>query len=545
MDVEEKKQKIKEIVKRFAKQGLLLSPNLLELELKKEEAEEAGEDSIGRLIDKTKGKDILVPDEQSLSMIEKDREINWLDFEKAKTTVEKGRDSKTYERFIEYAKKEGQDEGQKEEKNRVIVVNNYKDINKTRTVQDFIDFFNARYRSLEAMLRNRQELSNLMSISRARKKKDRENISIIGMVFEKSVTKNGNIMLTIEDPTGTTKVLFNRTKKDLYALAEDTVLDEVIGISGIASNNIIFANLMLRPEIPAITDKKSSPEDGYAIFLSDLHVGSKNFLPEEFARFLQWINGEAGSDSQKQVASRVKYIFVVGDLIDGVGIYADQDQDLITKDVYEQYNQCAELLSKIPKSMKLIICPGNHDAMRIAEPQPVLYEDFASAIWELPNAVLVTNPSIVNIDSSQNFSGFNVLLYHGYSFDYYASDVNSIRIRGGYDRADLIMKFLLQRRHLAPTTSSTLFIPDPEKDPLVITKVPDIFVTGHIHKCSAAIYRNIALIGGSCWQSKTAFQERMGHHPLPARVPIMNLKTREIKILNFEKLESKKQPEQE
>jgi DNA polymerase II small subunit len=64
-------------------------------------------------------------------------------------------------------------------------------------------------------------------------------------------------------------------------------------------------------------------------------------------------------------------------------------------------------------------------------------------------------------------------------------------------------------------------------------EIPDFFITGHIHKSIAANYKNITLISGSCWQSKTAFQEKVGHNPEPGRVPIVNLKTRDIKILKF------------
>jgi DNA polymerase II small subunit len=151
----------------------------------------------------------------------------------------------------------------------------------------------------------------------------------------------------------------------------------------------------------------------------------------------------------------------------------------------------------------------------------------------MPNVTMLSNPSYVNIHSSDSFSGFDVLLYHGYSFDYYVANVDMIRNQGGYDRADLIMRFLLKRRHLAPTHKSTLYIPDTQKDPLVIDKIPDFFVTGHIHKCSVSTYRNVTLISGSCWQSKTAFQEKVGHNPEPCRVPLVNLKTRAIKILRF------------
>jgi DNA polymerase II small subunit len=95
------------------------------------------------------------------------------------------------------------------------------------------------------------------------------------------------------------------------------------------------------------------------------------------------------------------------------------------------------------------------------------------------------------------------------------------------------MKFLLKRRHLSPTHGGCPYIPDSEEDPLVIKKIPDFFATGHIHKTSVANYRNITLISGSCWQSKTAFQEKVGHHPEPSRVPLINLQTREVKILKF------------
>ena len=72
-----------------------------------------------------------------------------------------------------------------------------------------------------------------------------------------------------------------------------------------------------------------------------------------------------------------------------------------------------------------------------------------------------------------------------------------------------------------------------EKDQLVIEQVPDFFVTGHIHKSKAAAYRNVTMICGSCWQSRTAFQEKVGHNPEPARVPVLNLQTRKFKLLKF------------
>jgi len=137
------------------------------------------------------------------------------------------------------------------------------------------------------------------------------------------------------------------------------------------------------------------------------------------------------------------------------------------------------------------------------------------------------------LGATKDFSGFDILVYHGYSLIYYADNVESIRLSGGQKRPDLIMKFLLQRRHLAPAHASTQYLPIAERDPLVISKVPDFFITGHIHRMSASNYRNVTLLNCSCWTEMSEDQEKRGLEPQPGRVPIINLKTREVKVMNF------------
>jgi len=68
----------------------------------------------------------------------------------------------------------------------------------------------------------------------------------------------------------------------------------------------------------------------------------------------------------------------------------------------------------------------------------------------------------------------------------------------------------------------------------MIKQVPDIFFSGHTHKSGITYYNNILNISSSCWESKTAFQEKMGNEPDFCKVPMLNMKTREIKILDFE-----------
>jgi len=429
--------------------------------------------------------------------------------------------------------KKPQETGAEEPQQKIKILQSYNEEPKKREPQDFVDYFNNRYKALEKILKQRQELKNIVSIGKISNKKEKESAAIIGIVSDKQITKNGNLVLLLEDPTGQRRVLVNKNKPTLFNEAKDIVLDEVVGVVGVNVDTIIFANNIIWPDTPTNRELKKAEHEAYALFLSDLHVGSAKFLPEDFEKFLKWINGEMGNEQQRRIAKNVEYIFIAGDLVDGCGIYPEQDKELTTRDVYQQYRECAELLKQIPNHIPLIICPGNHDALRISEPQPQLSRDFAKSLYELNNVIMVSNPSLVNIHSSGNFAGFDVLMYHGYSFDYFVAEVDSLRNQGGYDRADLIMKFLLKRRHLAPTHMSTLYVPDTKRDPLVVEKVPDFFLSGHIHKTATANYRNTTLICGSCWQGRTTFQERVGHNPEPSRVPIINLQTRDVKILKF------------
>lgn len=543
---------MKEAVNNFLEKGYLLSPDFL-----KETGEFFNEEKLIKNINlKIEGKKPLILNKELQKIISqknKIKNINWFEFEKSKALLEKGKNGKIYQTFLdilEYNIDENKEkkidiilgETKKEEKciaeeessteNSIIIINEYQEDEKKREIQDFVKYFKHRYTFLKEILQGRIELRNPISINRLSNKNKGDPISLIGIVIDKRTTKNGNINITLEDPTGTTNVLINKDK-EAYTTAKKIVLDEVIGVNGSYGDNVVFANSILFPDIPLSKELKKSKDDSYAVFISDLHVGSKMFLPEDFEKFIDWIKGEYGNYEQKEIAKKIKYLFIVGDLVDGVGIYPEQDKELDIKDIKEQYKKCAEYIAKIREDIKIIICPGNHDALRISEPQPKLSQKFAKPLYELKNVTMVTNPSIVNIASTEEFLGFDVLLYHGYSFDYYANNVDVIRMNGGYDRADLIMQFLLQKRHLAPSHGSTLYMPDTKKDPLIITRIPDFFITGHIHKANIGNYKNITTICCSCWQSKTTFQEKVGHNPEPSRVPIVNLKTREMKMLNF------------
>ncbi len=416
----------------------------------------------------------------------------------------------------------------------VKIVFSYKNIPKKNTAQDFFNYFNARYTAIKKILQQRTQLENTISIGRLKGKSEKEQTAIIGMVSEKEDTKNG-IMITVEDPTGAIKVFFSRTKLDLTNKAKDVVHDEVIGITGVTGKNIVFANDLFFPDIPITKEMKRSLEDEYVVFISDVHVGSTLFLEDEFLRFIKWISGEVGNDAQRAIASKVKYLFVTGDCVDGISVYPTQKSELNLFTYKDQYKKFAEYMKLIPQDIQIIICPGNHDMVPLAEPQTILPKEYCEDLYSLPNVTMVSNPAIVNIGSRTGFPGFDVLMYHGYSYNYYADVVENIRTQKPNisERADLVMKFLLQKRHLAPTYHGNPHLMT-DVDYLMIEKIPDIIVSGDVHRSAVFSYKHVITgIIGSCFQARTAFQDKVGHVPDPGRVPIMNLKTREVKVLNF------------
>src|SRR3989344_3868265 len=469
------------IIEFFLSKGYLLSPDFIDNLPPNFNLDEFYDN----FVKKVKGKPSIINNDLFLIINNVDQflEITWDEFEKSRVLFEKNKNKMMYNSFLDVMNYNLDEEKKAvlfeiEESEileeeiielrdyaRVVVVKSYKDNPKKWEINDFVQYFKKRYISLKNILISRGELKN----------------------------------------TSTIKVLINKGKEDLFSLAEDIVLDEVIGINGVTGNKILFCNEVFFPDIPVTHELKKTPDEVYAAFISDIQIGMKLCLYDKLLLFIKWLQGDYGNSEQREIASKIRYLFVVGDVVEGIGIYPKQEEDLEIMNIYDQYKKAAEIFSLVPSHIKIIMCGGNHDAMRLAEPQPVFDKEIAKPLYDLSNIEIVSNPSLVNIHSSNAFPGIDVLLYHGYSFFYYASEVSSLRAAGGVNRTDLIMRFLLKKRHLS-----------------------------HTHKLSYGSYRNVTLLNSSCWAAETENQVRFGLVPDPCKVPIVNLKTREVKIMNFD-----------
>jgi DNA polymerase II small subunit len=192
-----------------------------------------------------------------------------------------------------------------------------------------------------------------------------KKVKVVGIVNSKKETKD-KILIELEDEKGITKVIFK--DKDVRKKAVRIMLDEVICVFGTIiekDKNIIIGEDIIWPDV--LPKTRQNKREGYVVFTSDIHIGSKFFMKQQFESFIKWLRGE---NNEKEIASKVKYLIIAGDIVDGVGVYPNQEEELIIKDIYKQYEEAAYYLSMIPEDIKIIIIPGNHDACRQTLPTP-------------------------------------------------------------------------------------------------------------------------------------------------------------------------------
>ena len=226
---------------------------------------------------------------------------------------------------------------------------------------------------------------------------------------------------------------------------------------------------------------------------------------------------------QNSEESQLNYIVMPGDVVDGIGAYPDQEKDLDILDIYDQYDTLAEYVKDIPDHIRIIMHPGNHDACRLAEPQPALASIYTKRFDS--NIVMTGNPINLKVE------GRVVTSYHGKSIDDWISGVRGM----SYDDPLAVMKEMARRRHLAPMYGARNALAPERKDYLAMDLIPDIFVSGHVHGAGYMEYRGVRLINASTWQAQTDYQAKHNFIPDPAIMPVVNLGTGRTRMVNFMK----------
>jgi len=381
-------------------------------------------------------------------------------------------------------------------------------------VKGYNALFSSRFNKLKRIISDRPESRMLKSLASIKTAKFDDDLYVCGLVTSKNSERNIT-KLNLEDPSGSFEgIIFD---DDLQKSADTLLIDQFVMVRiGMGKNSGFIIKDLIFPDIPEQVVNKSETE-AYAVFLSDLHIGSKYFMDEEFSDFVEWLS------SPDPVARKVRFVLIGGDILDGVGIYPNQNKELVCQTIEEQLEKAESLIDKIPKNVKIIIMPGNHDPGRRALPQPAIPKKYNSGLWERENVVMVGNPSMVSLN------GVKVLMFHGQSIDDIVKTTPGMK----YDEPTNVMKHLLKARHLSPIYGSQTPIAPEMEDLLVIEDIPGIFHVGHVHKAQLDMYKGILLVNSGSWQKQTPFQASVGMTPNPGIALMVNLKTFQVFHQNY------------
>ena len=406
-------------------------------------------------------------------------------------------------------------------------------INSGEGVEGYTSLFRSRYEKSMHILSLRPDSRRITRVKTLKKKKtdtgnhkpymQYEQISglsstmvVAGLVMSRQFKRHG-LEIVIDDFSGDLHAM--GTTEDIKKQGSLITTDQMVMLeleNGRKSQNFVIKNI-ISPDIPDHLPNRAKSES-YVVLISDLHVGSKYFMETAFMKFLNWI-----SSTDDEIVRKIKFLCIGGDLIDGVGIFPNQDKELKYNNTFKQMSHFTKLLEQIPKRIQVFIIPGNHDPGRRALPQPSIPRQSSEKLYTFQNFKMLGNPSLIELN------GVKILMYHGQGLDDIIGTIPDL----SYAKPAEAMKVLLKARHLSPIYGERTPIAPEHEDHMVITEVPDIFHSGHIHVLDAQNYRGTLIVNSGTWQGQTNFQRTMGIIPNPGVAVIVDLSTLQPFIMNF------------
>lgn len=165
-----------------------------------------------------------------------------------------------------------------------------------------------------------------------------------------------------------------------------------------------------------------------------------------------------------------------------------------------------------------MIIPGQHDAVRWADPQPAIPKEFVKSLYEKGNIHFVGSPGWVEIE------GLKIMLYHGGALH---DLIGSVSFLNSAHPEQAMIEALKKRDIMSTYGMKQPYVPEKE-DFLVIKEEPDLVYIGDMHHNAYGSYRGTTVINSGTWQARTDYQVKLGHVPTPGIVPIYDMKTGKI-----------------
>jgi DNA polymerase II small subunit len=344
----------------------------------------------------------------------------------------------------------------------------------------YVQLFRSRLSKMSSMMRNRPDFFQVERLNAIKTPTSGKKVlaKVTGLVVSKKASAE-YVSLTLEDESGYLRLMCT---DDAIRKAEDVLIDEFVLVEVESLPRGYYARNVFHPDVPERA-RRTSATKVYAMFASDLHVGSPSFDEGAFRRLISWLNGDLG---ELEIVSKTAYLVLNGDLIENP---LARDGHLNEQGVEVYYDVLSERLAGIRRNVKVFIVPGETDATRMALPQPAVMRKYAKKLYGMRNVVMLGNPSMIKMH------GVNVLLYHGQSLDEVFRQLQSARVL----RPSAGIQALLKARHVAPTYGGATALAPEREDLLIIDPVPDIMHCGHTGLPDEDVYRGTLLLSTPSW----------------------------------------------
>ncbi len=400
-------------------------------------------------------------------------------------------------------------------------------------IKAFRELFIQRYHQLSKMILN--NISHDLSIlNRNLSKNDippNRNGILIGMVQDTGALHTNRFIINLEDPLSgkTTKCVIVQEPPS-FPEYRNIIRDTVIGIIGVLPKNFAEGEVTAfwgRDIIrPSFKNHLFEPRNKHSkvLCISDIHFGSKHFAKNLFSKLIAYLNGRTQVNEDSLNPEKINTLIILGDLVAGIK-HSKNNTDLEKIRSFEiQYRGLSELLDKIPKRIRIIIIPGERDASQMTIPQSAIDKKVGKSLYSLSNVQNYGNPVRITIN------GMKFLIYHGQGY----KDMFHDRLKLKSNNLIEGIKELLEYRHLFPEYGPFVPIAPYSKDYLVIDEIPDIIVTGHLHKVNYGSHKGIYI--ASCGTFLKTSKEKENLLSLGV-FPVIETGTGEIEILDLKKIE--------
>ena len=402
-------------------------------------------------------------------------------------------------------------------------------------IETFRQLFLNRYEQLSTILKNNiKEQFPLLNqnLTKEQIPKDINGI-LIGMVQDTRVLTTNKFVIQLENPKSEilTRCVMVQDSESFPGY-RDILRDSVIGIIGVLPKNFqggyitaFWGKDIIRPGFQP-KEFRSTTDSHKILFVSDIHFGSQNFVRSVFAKLIKFLTLNDLDSQFQKLASEISTLMIVGDLVEGVGLFPDQKSDILYHSLQAQYDGLSVLLRDIPKNINIIVIPGEHDATQIPNPQPAIDKKIAKGLLELPNLESFGNPIRLSIEN------MSILAFHGqknevlFEKHLHLDPINPI----------IGIQHLLEYRHLYPEYGSFNPITPFKRDYLVIDEIPDVVVSGHFHQAHFKEYKGVKIITCGSFQREEHKRSKDKLNTYLGVFPVLDTHTGEVEMLDLKKI---------